>query len=383
MIDREKTIKEMGYDPDKLKLKSSKKVWAVCDVCGKGRWNYLFSYKKMCGSCSAKGRKSWNEGNTSKITLICKECGKEFKVFPSKKNRQFCSIKCRGKYKRGKNSSRYKERIVLICKQCNKEFKVKPHNKNQLFCSQECDKKYKETDKTILICKQCNKEFEVKGNRKNTAICCSRKCMYKYNCGKNNPNYKRIILICKICGEEFKVKPYEKNRKCCSKKCWYKYNTKTNNINYKKPINLKCEYCKKTYQYKKHINGKRFCSLECSGKWHNGKNSPSWQGGISFEPYCPKFNESLKETIRNNYYRKCALCGKLETTKKHSVHHIDYDKSQGCNGQDILMVPLCTSCHGKTSGKAYRQYYETLLTKIERTRIMIVEYESKIDYRSI
>jgi len=114
-----------------------------------------------------------------------------------------------------------------------------------------------------------------------------------------------------------------------------------------------------------------------------GVLSSNWQGGISFEPYCQKFNNQLKKTIRNNYYRKCALCGKPETNRKHSVHHIDYDKSQGCNGQDILMVPLCTSCHGKTSGKAHRQYYEDLLTKIELTRIMIVEYESKIDYRSI
>ena len=153
---------------------------------------------------------------------------------------------------------------------------------------------------------------------------------------------------------------------------------------------ISCDLCGKFFEIEQSIlnkNKSHFCSKECQNKYHSknitGKNHPGWQGGISFEPYCQKFNNELKETIRNNYYRKCALCGKPETNKKHSVHHVDYDKSQGCNGQDILMVPLCTSCHGKTNGKAHRQYYEDLLTKIERTRIMIVEYEGKIDYRSI
>lgn len=82
---------------------------------------------------------------------------------------------------------------------------------------------------------------------------------------------------------------------------------------------------------------------------HSGENSHLWKGGISFKPYCPKFSNALKEAIREQYGRRCVICGAIETNKKHSVHHIDYNKMQGCNNQRWLLIPLCQSCHAKTS----------------------------------
>ena len=81
----------------------------------------------------------------------------------------------------------------------------------------------------------------------------------------------------------------------------------------------------------------------------SGARNPSWKGGISFEPYCPKFNDALKEEIREKYGRVCALCGKTEEAngRKLSVHHIDRNKMQGCDDHDWLIIPLCNSCHGK------------------------------------
>ena len=84
-----------------------------------------------------------------------------------------------------------------------------------------------------------------------------------------------------------------------------------------------------------------------------GKKHPNWQGGISFEPYCSRFNKELKEKIRNEYNRKCFLCGKNEEDnitktnkfRKLSVHHVDMDKEQGCNGKQWKLIPLCLSCH--------------------------------------
>ena len=52
MINREATIRWKGYDPDDLKPKSSKRVWANCDECGKGRWVYRYGYRDLCGICS-------------------------------------------------------------------------------------------------------------------------------------------------------------------------------------------------------------------------------------------------------------------------------------------------------------------------------------------
>ena len=34
-----------------------------------------------------------------------------------------------------------------------------------------------------------------------------------------------------------------------------------------------------------------------------------------------------------------------------SVHHIDEDKEQGCNGKEWKLVPLCMKCHSKAHKK--------------------------------
>jgi len=91
---------------------------------------------------------------------------------------------------------------------------------------------------------------------------------------------------------------------------------------------------------------------------------PAWKGGTSFYPYCPKFNEVLKEQIRNKYNRKCYTCGKNEVdnylsngrTIKLSVHHIDRDKEQGCNGKKWALVPMCVSCHAKVHSCKPKKY---------------------------
>lgn len=45
-----------------------------------------------------------------------------------------------------------------------------------------------------------------------------------------------------------------------------------------------------------------------------GSESNFWKGGISFEPYCPKFNNDLKERVRSYFGYECIICGK--TTEK-------------------------------------------------------------------
>ena len=83
----------------------------------------------------------------------------------------------------------------------------------------------------------------------------------------------------------------------------------------------------------------------------NGENHPRWNGGKSYEPYCPKFNEKVKEKAREKHNRTCYLCGKteLENKKRLDVHHIDYNKNSICNGNEWALIPLCHSCHVKTN----------------------------------
>lgn len=91
-----------------------------------------------------------------------------------------------------------------------------------------------------------------------------------------------------------------------------------------------------------------------------GPDNPAWKGGKSFEPYCTKFNKTVKEEVREKFGRKCYLCSRTEKDngKKLDVHHADYDKGQGC-GKKWDLLPLCHRCHSKTNNN--RHYYFNLL----------------------
>jgi len=82
---------------------------------------------------------------------------------------------------------------------------------------------------------------------------------------------------------------------------------------------------------------------------YTGENNSNWRGGISFLPYCPAFNEQLKESIRNRDNRTCVLCGKggIQNGQRLSVHHIDSDKAQGCNHKSWYLCALCRSCNSR------------------------------------
>jgi hypothetical protein len=100
-----------------------------------------------------------------------------------------------------------------------------------------------------------------------------------------------------------------------------------------------------TSTHREHINEgmNNFWSDVKSGK----RSFSMWKGGISYEPYCPKFNYNFKEHIREKFGRVCFICGKPESTefRKLSVHHIDYNKNSICNGKEWSFVPLCQHCH--------------------------------------
>ena len=90
-----------------------------------------------------------------------------------------------------------------------------------------------------------------------------------------------------------------------------------------------------------------------------GEKNVNWNGGTSFEPYCPLFNDNFKERVRNFFDRKCVLCGIPENGRKLSVHH---NKDTCCDNSIPLFVPLCQKCHSKTNSD--REYYENFFTKL-------------------
>lgn len=106
-----------------------------------------------------------------------------------------------------------------------------------------------------------------------------------------------------------------------------------------------------------------FCSPKCQKIHNRGNNSSNWQGGISFKPYCSKFNEEFKERVRKFWNRKCGICGKTEidNDKKLAIHHVNYEKMVCCDSTPPLFIALCQSCHGKTNYN--RKSWEYLLTE--------------------
>lgn len=93
-------------------------------------------------------------------------------------------------------------------------------------------------------------------------------------------------------------------------------------------------------------------------KSKRGDKNPNWQGGISFEPYSPGFNEKLKQTIRgrDNYTCQMPECGIRENGRKHSVHHIDYNKN---NNNAKNLITICVTHHAITNNKN-RKYWTEL-----------------------
>lgn len=96
----------------------------------------------------------------------------------------------------------------------------------------------------------------------------------------------------------------------------------------------------------------------------SGANSPNWKGGISFEPYCPKFNEGLKKRIRTFFNYECTLCGKTtpENRRNLSCHHVEYSKSACCDGKKVHFAALCDKCHARTNHE--RERWEAILHQI-------------------
>ena len=146
-----------------------------------------------------------------KIKLTCKQCGKDFSIYPSwvKKGIKFCSAKCYGdwesEHQRGENNSNFKGgNIELICQKCGKKFQVLRWHTFRKFCSHICRAKAyteeslirfaactknRKPQRKIYTCTNCGETFDKKREKGRANYFCSRKCMGEYIQGKNNPFY--------------------------------------------------------------------------------------------------------------------------------------------------------------------------------------------------
>lgn len=138
-----------------------------------------------------------------------------------------------------------------------------------------------------------------------------------------------------------------------------------------KPHYFNCDYCdKKSISKESAFKRKRrhFCSQRCYNNFRSeimpSYEQNGWKGGISFEPYCIKFDDEFKERVREYWGRECILCTKSEkeNNRKLSVHHVTYNKDTCCDNSIPLFIALCNSCHAKTQSN--REYWENTFKKI-------------------
>ena len=173
------------------------KIKTICDNCGKPICQYKSRIRKYKHHfCNRACFSKWQSKNTigeknphwkEKITQICKYCGNEFEVTPSKtkQSRKFCSRKCYNKWRSenliGEKAPRWAGgKIERICKQCGKKFKVFPAKikiGRGKFCSSKCYFKA-QGGRTNRICKYCNNAFSVDNNvvKKGRGNYCSVSC---------------------------------------------------------------------------------------------------------------------------------------------------------------------------------------------------------------
>lgn len=92
-----------------------------------------------------------------------------------------------------------------------------------------------------------------------------------------------------------------------------------------------------------------------------GEKSRCWLGGISFEPYPPKFNKQLKMLIRERDNFTCQECKQTEKKLGYDLatHHIDYNK-KNCDPDNL--ISLCKPCHAQTNfdRKDWTNYFKNL-----------------------
>jgi len=198
-------------------------------------------------------------------------------------------------------------------------------------------KKYSKSHKKVYaICDKCRYERLIPYYRyqKTKGLC--NNCSIKK--GKNHPNYKNNV------GKEYNgikiLKEIGKN----------KYGLKI--------VLAQC-HCGNKFKvleaFLKNGNTKSCGCLTSKliSEKISGEKSPHWKGGISFGKYCPKFNNKIKKKIREKYNNCDYISGLHKNICNNGqnlhVHHIDYDKEQGCNEKKWQLIPLSCSNHIKTN----------------------------------
>lgn len=220
-----------------------------------------------------------------KVTVKCKQCGKEFEVYPSTIKAGggiYCSRKCHGEAMsqqvRGVNHPRW-NRIERNCGFCGKPFYAPRHLVEKgygKYCTKKCADQAMKGKGPLWKggpdkhkCLVCGAAFEVSPyqTKRGFGKFCSKKCA-----GEARRN--KVKAVCILCGTEFLVVPSKLaagEGKYCSRDCFHKAHgmqqSGDNNPFWKGgPENRTCETCGIEFPIGRGRVGRtpsRFCSYDC------------------------------------------------------------------------------------------------------------------------
>ena len=79
----------------------------------------------------------------------------------------------------------------------------------------------------------------------------------------------------------------------------------------------------------------------------SGEGNPNWQGGLSYEPYCPLWKDKeYKDYIKERDSNKCSNPDCNGKSTRLCIHHINYDKKD-CRPGNLITV--CRSCNARAN----------------------------------
>ena len=230
--------------------------------------------------------------------------------------------------------------MLKKCLNCNEDFKIYPSEKNKKFCSKECSLNFK---KRIVYCAVCNNEIKASPSTMKHKKYCSKKC-------RDTVFY--IEKSCIVCNKKFKVqKCYEKVKtlkiKCCSIKCKKEY--KKSILKNKRHICLNCGI--EFFAYRSNKTKQTFCSQDCSKKYMRGEHHHSFGNGYTINSDGYRYLKiGNKYVLEHRIIMEAYLNRKLK--RNETIHHKDMNKlNNDISNLEVLSRAEHSRLHSKLKKK--------------------------------
>ena len=123
-----------------------------------------------CVNCRVEFKRQGNEKYCKAcqyIELVCKFCGVTFTASRADHIRrpvQFCSMSCSSRHNRSQQPSR---KIIVACRNCGKEYKIFPCRKSSIqYCSAKCRREFRRNNPELYPCLLSDPDFHAAAMRK-------------------------------------------------------------------------------------------------------------------------------------------------------------------------------------------------------------------------